>query len=251
MVLTSVTIPDDLHEGEQMLVAFGGGEFLVEVPSGCRGGDVIEVDFPVADAPSDCHAADADASLASPPSSQLVRLVVPDGMAGGDCLTVEAPWGALLDVVLPDGCRAGEEVELELREEGRPQEAPARCGGVYQPGERVSVLRSNGAYTPGCIKEFEEMSGTYTVELEGGLLKYLVDEDSIAPLDFQPEQAGEHFVGRRVQVPTVGALSKDDVTGSIRSFDARTGLYVVDMDNGKARRNVRAEEIRVRPDRRK
>eukprot|EP00966_Prymnesium_polylepis_P315598 7292390-Prymnesium_polylepis.2 len=53
------------------------------------------------------------------------------------------------------------------------------------------------------------------------------------------------------QVPTPGAESKDDVMGAVRSFDPATSLYVVDMDNGKARYGVRADEIRIKPERKK
>ena len=48
-----------------------------------------------------------------------------------------------------------------------------------------------------------------------------------------------------------GALSRDDVMGAIRSFDPQTGLYVVDMDNGLPKRGVRADEIRVKPERKR
>jgi hypothetical protein len=48
-----------------------------------------------------------------------------------------------------------------------------------------------------------------------------------------------------------GALCRDDVMGAIRSFDPLTGLYVIDMDNGLAKRGVRSDEIRVKPERKR
>ena len=73
-----------------------------------------------------------------------------------------------------------------------------------------------------------------------------MNEDDIAPLNHEPDQAGEHFVGKRVQVPLPGAESKDEVMGAIRSYDPRVELYTVEMDSGKTRRDVREDMIRVR-----
>lgn len=83
------------------------------------------------------------------------------------------------------------------------------------------------------------------------LLKYMVSENEINPLEFQAQKCGEHFVGRRVQVPFVGALSKDDVMGEVRSYDERSGTYTVAMDSGVVKSGLLSEEVKVRPARKK
>ena len=71
------------------------------------------------------------------------------------------------------------------------------------------------------------------------------------PIDFQAVRCGEHFVGRRVQVPCVGAISKDDVMGEVRSYDESLGLYTVALDNGHVKHGLQADEVKVRPERKR
>lgn len=73
----------------------------------------------------------------------------------------------------------------------------------------------------------------------------MMTDGEIQPLAFEAQPCGEHFVGRRVQVPTLGALSKDEVMGEIRSFDPRTRTYDVAMDCGIVKRGVQPEAIKV------
>ena len=49
-----------------------------------------------------------------------------------------------------------------------------------------------------------------------------------------------------MQVPCVGAASKDDVMGEVRAYDEATGLYTIALDNGKVKRRVQGDAIRVR-----
>ena len=43
-----------------------------------------------------------------------------------------------------------------------------------------------------------------------------------------------------------GAESRDEVMGAIRGYDQCSGLYTVEMDSGRTRRDVRTDQIRVR-----
>jgi hypothetical protein len=172
--------------------------------------------------------------------ARVAQVVVPDGCGPGDVIEIELPTEAA-------ATQQSTEPQQPMQSE-EPQmtgEATAEYVGMHKIGAQVAVLRTNGAYTPATIKEYDEMSDTYTLEVEvrpmagrlatrhsmtivscarqGGQLKYLVTEDEIAPFDHEPEKVGEHFVGRRVQVPTPGAESKDDVMGAVHSYDPRSG----------------------------
>ena len=89
---------------------------------------------------------------------------------------------SLGQVLVPDGCQAGDVINVELPAEDAAPPAladqevhtePQMTGdgadeyvGMYRLGARVSVLRTNGSYTPGTVKEYDELSDTYTMELE-------------------------------------------------------------------------------------
>ena len=215
MGLMQVEIPAGLVPGDQMSVSADGGSFLVVVPDGCRGGDVLEVNLPVDDVPAAA-------------ATELVQVTIPNDCFAGDPLSVQAAWGGVFEVVVPAGLLPGDVMEVELpteeaassepgtdaradtptsAEEAVPSTAESEYAGLHKLGSRVSVLRTNGTYSPGTIRDYDYLSDTYTLELDGGALKYLVDEDSIAPLDYRPAKAGEHFVGRRVQARIAVARS--------------------------------------------
>ena len=79
----------------------------------------------------------------------------------------------------------------------------------------------------------------------------MLSESEVQPLEYRAEQCGEHFKGRRVQVPYVGALTRDDVMGEVRSYDEATDTYSVALDSGVVKQGLVADEIKVRPDRKK
>ena len=116
----------------------------------------------------------------------------------------------------------------------------------------VDTYNYNGPNQLWRFRRWENSPDTYTIELlVSKLLKYMMSENEIQPLEFKAAQAGEHFVGRRVQVPFVGAESKDEVMGEVRAYDEATGTYTVAMDNGITKRNLVSEQIKVRPERKK
>ena len=122
--------------------------------------------------------------------------------------------------------------------------------GRYKLGEKVQVQRTSGDWSPASVKEYDELSDTYTVELlVTKQLKYMVSENELQPLEFRAQQCGEHFQGRRVQVPFVGAMSRDEVMGEVRAYDEATDTYTVAMDSGVTKTGLLADEIKVRPER--
>ena len=231
-----VTIPAGVGPGDTFNVeASWGGVFEITVPDGLSPGSELEVELPLAPTEQE---APYNIPLPPPPNANQggvgwddwtdgssIRNGANNGRGHGD--NAAAAGGA-------DCSTAG-------------VDTAATSAGTHAVGAKVQVQRTNGQWSPAVIKEYDEISDTYTVELLATLqLKYLVSENEIMPIDFEVERCGEHFVGRRVQVPCVGAESKDDVMGEVRSYDEATGLYTVAMDNGKLKRGLRSDEVRVR-----
>ena len=177
MVLMQLTVPDASFPGDQITVSAGGEEFLVTVPNGVGPGSLIEVDLPLAS-----EQAAPEAQL-----NQRVQVTIPENCRAGEPFSVQAPWGGVFEVVVPEGLLPGDFLEVELPTEQVAQlaaEATAPAGeepitpavdgalegadayaGMHRIGAHVSVLRSNGSYSPGTIKEYDELSDTYTLEL--------------------------------------------------------------------------------------
>ena len=261
----SVIVPDGLNAGDEFVVAAHGQEFSVAVPDGVNGGMEIELELPV------------------PTTTERCVVTVPAGIKPGEAFTIGTTWGSTFEIVAPGP--PGMEIEVELplpppsdppyniplppppnagqggiawdqwddgdgeREHGRATASSAATG-THAVGARVQVQRTNGMWSPAVIKEYDEVSDTYTVELQATQqLKYLVSDNELMPIDFKAQVCGEHFVGRRVMVPCVGAESKDDVMGEVRAFEEATGLYTVALDSGLVKRGLKADAIRVGRDR--
>lgn len=196
MVLMTVAVPEGLSSGDQMTVSADGQEFTVFVPEGCRAGDEVSVDLPVVE-----QSPGADCTM------ERVQVEIPVGVTVGEAFDVVAAWGGTFTVAVPEDCAAGDVIEIELpaapaSETGGdavaaggggssadPAAASVRdasaagshewaSGPMHPVGKHVSVLRTNGSYSPGVVVDYDGVSGTYTVELPGGLLKYLVEEVS-------------------------------------------------------------------------
>lgn len=277
MERVTVTVPDGLVAGDEFVVSASGGEFEVTVPKGVSAGEAIDLELPAT--------AGGGASSSSDDGLQRVIVAVPDGVYAGEPFIVNFD-GQEFEIVVPDGVVAGEEIEVAVpaatsgppappptadqggvswndwdstwaptpkgSTEWTEAAAPAPYYGRYKTGEKVQVQRSSGDWSPATIMEYDELSDTYTIELlVSKLYKYMLSENEIQPLEFKAQQAGEHFVGRRVQVPFVGAESKDDVMGEVRGYDQATGTYTVTMDNGSTKRGLPGIFIKVRPERKK
>ena len=188
-----VVIPDGLFAGDAFTVcADNGQEFTVSVPDGSTGGDSLTVDLPVDEA-----------------APAAVNIIVPDGCYAGDIFTVEFE-GRSFEIGVPDGCGPGDELTVEVPEEsplasscsscsqqpsGSPASAPAaeddfKC----KPGQRVELLRSDGAFSPGTVVlGFEGVLDVmYKVQLDNGLFKEAVPEEELSA---ELCEAGDLFDG--------------------------------------------------------
>ena len=262
IMAVTVVVPPGLVAGDTMRISLDGLVLDVIVPPGIESGQQLEVNLPD-----------------DGPNTPLVS--VPTGLVPGDHFSVAAADGSELSVQVPEGAYGGMQIELCLSggddedltcEPLHPGTAvtepaaaarPAHPAGTswehakYVADEQCMCCRASGDYTPCTILEYDDASETYTVELRGpggpgsGLLKYGVEESYISPLHHTVENAGAHFVGRRVQVPHLAAyfaglgrrVTKDDVSGTIRAFDGLTQKYTVALDNGELRKGVLANQI--------
>jgi hypothetical protein len=269
MVLLNVTLPDGLLPGDSFQIAspHTGKEYVCVVPDKASGSE-IAVDI-------------SDDGPDSGPEMVLMSVTVPDGLLPGDLFSIEA-FGALFEIAVPEGygggcllevevpapeggaaaCEHEQDAEAELSrvptrdcldgsawpdEDWAVEEPPPPAGGTHAVGARVKVKRTDGNWSPAQIVEYDESGDWYTVRVEpGGQLKYLVTDSEIMPIEYEQEQCGEHFVGRRVQVPFVGAESKDEVCGEVRGFNEATQTYCVALDCGRVKKHLRADEVRVR-----
>jgi hypothetical protein len=249
----TVIVPPDLTPGDTFMVVSEGRDFAVTVPEGVAGNVAIEVELPLGPT--------AGSSSSDGPATERVEVTIPDGVRAGEPFTVAATWGGLFEVIVPDGLGPGDLIEIELptglaectelgpapSAEASSSRAVAMASGTYSVGEHVQVLRTDGSWSPAEVIDWDATSDTYTVRLTAtNQLKYMMSDSEVQPRNFQVERCGEHFVGRRVQVPTVGAESRDEVMGEIRSFDPVNRTYDILMDTGLFKRGVQAEAIRVK-----
>ena len=94
--------------------------------------------------------------------------------------------------------------------------------------------------------DHDNFSGTYTVRLEQGALKYMVEESEMAELDHAPAAIGVHYEGRRVQVRASGSAPTWE-EAIVRAFEAPTRTYVVEMvRTSRLRHGVRHDHMRIR-----
>jgi len=252
--MLTVVVPDGLEAGDEFVVCADGHEFAVTVPEGVAGNVAIEVDVPVSDSEIGDYASDLKGAPVGGNVAERVEITVPDGVLAGEPFNVESPWGGLFEVVAPAGVVAGDTLEIELPCAPVPCEGSAAASSpataassAYEVGERVQAQRTDGSWSVAEVLEYDDVSDTYTVRLATtGQLKYLLTESELQPLEFQADRCGDHFVGRRVQVPTIGANTRDEVMGEIRAFDPVNRTYDILMDTGLFKRGVQAEAIRVR-----
>ena len=186
MTLLKVVVPAGLLPGDTMTIAFGPEEFTIEVPDGVYAGDEMTVDLPTTeDSPQEATA--------------TVTVVVPDGCYPGDEFTVEFE-GLTFNIAVPDGFGPGLELDVEVpaahaepeplsrkqqqQQQKRQQEKAGYKdpGYKFKPGQRVELLRSDGAFSPGTIIEgFEGVLDVhYKVQLDNGLFKEAVPEEELS-----------------------------------------------------------------------
>ena len=241
-----VDLPPNVATGDFVTISCGDGScFDVEVPPGVT-----------------------SKMLVTPPRQRAVVLV-PQGVAAGDVFIVQSAYGDF-EVECPQEMGAGDELLVDLPDEPtatahpphalplQPDAAAATpCASATQPEltsripgdprrRRCKVLRSNGSWSPAVVVDHDDLSGTYTVQLEQGALKHMVEEGEMAELDHTPTTVGAHYEGRRVQIRASGNASAWE-EAIVRAFEAPTRTYVVEMvRTSQLRHGVRRDDIRIR-----
>ena len=162
--LVSLTVPDGLYAGMEMSVDWGGLAYTITVPDGSAAGDEITIELPA------LEAADPTGGAAAPPMEEDADLLLSFMMA--EMSTVD------------DDCPLPPPPPPRLkRPPAEPMPALAEpCHLLYKPGQRVHVLRSNGAFTLATVEYgYEMMFDTlYQVRADDGLMKAAVPEEELS-----------------------------------------------------------------------
>ena len=97
-------------------------------------------------------------------------------------------------------------------------------------GLSVEVLRTNGTYTRGTIDAVDSESSTYTIRMDDGRTKYMVEEE-----DLRLYRVGGFTAGDRVrlrshkeQLATIAEYDDDSETYSLILADGRRMHFVSD-----------------------
>ena len=187
-MLLTVVVPHGLRPGDTMDVEAAGQNFTVTVPDGCGAGMELQIDLPVEEE----GGGGGDDS-----GTQQVELVVPDDVLPGMAFNVETDWGGVFEIVSPDGCAPGDAIVVELParppDESSPSKANASAAPAtdendagnnykFKPGQRVELLRSDGALSAGTVVcGFEGVLDVlYKVRMDNGLFKEAVPEEEIS-----------------------------------------------------------------------
>jgi len=159
MTLVSLTVPDGLYAGMEMNVDWGGLAYTIIVPDGSAAGDVIDIELPALEAAN---------PTGPPPEGEaealLSFMLAEMSTADDDCPPPPLPPPRL------------------KRPPVEPLPLPEECPHRYKPGQRVHVLRSNGAVTLATVEHgYEMMFDTlYQVRTDDGLMKAAVAEEELS-----------------------------------------------------------------------
>jgi hypothetical protein len=233
-----VDVPAGLVAGDEMcVVAFEGEqELVVVVPPGCSGGDTIEVCVPAVTTPGF-----VDVEL--PPSSRPGERVE---------VTID---GSIVSFFVPEDCVPGSPVRIEIPvEEGvgqssdehtgnapasstlpehtPPEQTPPQC--KFWAGLEVEVLRTSGRRTFGTVEAADWASATYTVKMNDGQMKYMVEE-----ADLEHLWAGKYRTGDSVTV-RMGRRSRE---GRVASHDDDDGTYGIIFGDGETVDRIKRTSI--------
>ena len=172
-MLLTVVVPDGLLPGDSFVVtAEDGREFSVVVPDGVMGNVAIEVEV------------DNDPA---PPMNTTIEVNIPGGLFVGDEFIVEY-GGQEFNVAVPDGCGPGDVIQVDVppAELPPPEAAPRELPPLPHPSEKVFagehwlgrrvMVDWDGAECRndvlGAVRDFDEATGWYVVELDSGLIQY-------------------------------------------------------------------------------
>ncbi|KOO31418.1 hypothetical protein Ctob_014918, partial [Chrysochromulina tobinii] len=221
-----------------MNIAVGEEEFTITVPDGVYGGDAIDVDLPVQEAPPEEGVVPT-----------TVTIIIPDGCYPGDEFTVEFD-GRSFNIGVPDGCEPGMELQVEVpAEEPPPEDTRPRRPKARRPeelvGRRVKLV---GLVAKGVLNGRKGTVNSYNAQRERLLMTIdgMADvpvavkwenveelpEDDEAPVDDEPPEAppaGVHYVGDRVLVERSNGSTS---LGTVVEYDEALETYVIDIGNG-------------------
>ena len=172
-----VTVPEGIFAGDEFLLEFDGQQLSVVCPDGCQGGDAINLQIPVNDAPAE-GAADG--------APNQVQVVVPEGCYPGDEFTVEFD-GQSFNIGVPDGCGPGSELMVDV-----PQAEAA----APEPASTSSSSRANINPREMKIPPYRGKDGKVkSSEWHGSSSLF-----SMGPAEGFGNPAGIYHVGQLVQV---------------------------------------------------
>jgi hypothetical protein len=147
-----IVVPDGLGAGDEFSVEWGGVSYSIAVPDGMIGGQALTIELP---------ALEETPTAESAQQTQAVEIMVPDGLGAGDEFSVE--WGGVsYNIAVPDGVVGGQALTIELpalqesAETDAAEPAPAEVcseddGYKFKPGQRIEVYRTDGSMSPGHI----------------------------------------------------------------------------------------------------
>lgn len=118
METNEIIVPDGMVPGDSFIVqAASGGMFDVIVPEGIAPGTAIFVELPAATPASSPFGDQAQVTAKNGNSalgSETKEVVVPEGMQPGDSFSVQASWGGMFELTVPDGTVSGTSIFIEL-----------------------------------------------------------------------------------------------------------------------------------------
>jgi hypothetical protein len=295
---STVRVPDGAAAGDELKFEFNGQEVTAIVPEGLIAGD--EFLCCVEGAASSSAVTGTAAAMDGDCNDGTIEVRVPEGVRAGDVFYCEVDgFDHTFEVALPEGVEPGATIHLQIvpgeTDGGGAAVASATTGAstaaggaargsagrpavpTHPIGARVRVARTNGSWSDASVVGYDELSETYTVQVGGGALKYMVEESELAPPSYAPRTVGEHFEGRRVQVLLSATTEGGGVGGRpqrtsatsqhggggargsgweeafVRAFDEETRTYTVEplrgggeATGGDLRTGVRPDQIRLR-----
>ena len=105
-MLYDIIVPAGVSQGETFQVHVGATDFDVVVPDGCGEGMKLELELP---------------SIEDTNTQAMIEVEVPDGCFAGDEIMVETPDGGTVAVVVPEGSSPGTLLSVALPEPAQPR----------------------------------------------------------------------------------------------------------------------------------
>jgi hypothetical protein len=205
-MLYEVLVPTGCAPGDIFQVHVNKTVFDITVPEGCGEGSNINLELPLGEL-SHLQLDDNDPAAVVAPEAAAVEVEVPDGCFPGDEFLVQTQEGQTLTVVVPPGGSPGTRLEvmlpaldakrsLEVPPDASPtgveaewaadasvtdesatsQSDDSTRAGEFDTEDSYLIQRSDGSYSDGWIKEYDESCGLYHVLIIGVGYKWVERE---------------------------------------------------------------------------